>query len=89
MKLSEASWIFLDTETTGLKPEEGAKIIDLGLVFVRGLRIGYTKNFLINPGHPIPPEITKLTGITNAEEAARFVDRTNQSVFDQQISGGL
>jgi DNA polymerase III epsilon subunit family exonuclease len=65
MKITEATWMFLDTETTGLKPEEGAQIIELGWVIVKKMQIVGSQDFLINPGKPIPPEITRLTHITD------------------------
>lgn len=68
MKISDSQWIFLDTETTGLKPEEGARVIEVGLADIQGLeKPGFSIDYLINPGFPIPPEITRLTHITDAD----------------------
>ena len=55
--------MFLDTETTGLKPEEGARVIEFGAAFVENGRVTDTWDFLINPEGPIPAHITKITGI--------------------------
>lgn len=64
-KITDASWIFLDTETTGLKPEEGARVIELGWCKINNMMIGDSADYLIDPGVEIPPEITKLNNITN------------------------
>jgi DNA polymerase-3 subunit epsilon len=63
--------LIFDTETTGLIPHPSAKkelrprIIEWGGIIVdaNGKEINEF-NVLINPGIPLPPEITKITGIT-------------------------
>ena len=65
MKLTTATWMFLDTETTGLKPEEGARVIEFGSAFIDQMRVSETYDFLIHPEGPIPAHITKITGITD------------------------
>ncbi|MFA7228991.1 MAG: exonuclease domain-containing protein, partial [Melioribacteraceae bacterium] len=51
------------------------KVIEVGMVKIRGGKITETFNSHINPGRPIPYFITKLTGITNADvENAPFFD---------------
>ncbi len=56
--------VSLDLETTGLDPRNDA-IIEIGAVRFNGSRIEAEFQKLINPGRPIPPEITRLTGISN------------------------
>ncbi|NMB54256.1 MAG: DEAD/DEAH box helicase family protein [Leptolinea sp.] len=58
------SIVSLDIETTGLDPQNDA-IIEIGAVKFNGSRIEAEYSQLINPGRPIPPMITQLTGITN------------------------
>jgi DNA polymerase-3 subunit epsilon len=76
--------IIFDTETTGLTLHPDApiqhqpKIIEFGAVLM-SLEDGSvvdTINILIDPGEPITPEITKITGITTAdvEGAPKFND---------------
>jgi len=72
--------IFLDVETTGLNiPND--KIIELGLVvFEYGLdgrifKILETISQYQDPGKPIPPEITELTGITNVKVKGYSLDK--------------
>ncbi len=59
------SIIALDIETTGLSPENDA-ITEIGAVRFSGRRVEAEWNTLVNPGRRIPPEITQLTGITDA-----------------------
>lgn len=55
----------LDLETTGLDPERDA-IIEIGVVRFRGDRVEDEFQTLVNPGRPLSPFITDLTGITDA-----------------------
>ena len=58
----------IDTETTGLSPYKGAKLIEVaGMVVDEAWTIREDKAFhsTINPGVPIPIFITRLTGISN------------------------
>lgn len=57
--------VSLDLETTGLDPAQD-EIIEIGAVKFNNSRVVDEFNTLINPGVRIPPQITKLTGITNA-----------------------
>jgi DNA polymerase-3 subunit epsilon/ATP-dependent DNA helicase DinG len=63
--LSMESIVALDIETTGLNPENDA-ITEIGAVRFLGRRVESEWSTLINPGRRIPPEITQLTGITDA-----------------------
>ena len=67
MKITEATWIFLDTETTGIPKtgEPDPRIIELGWVAIKGMVIQGSSDFLINPGMPIPLEVQKITHITD------------------------
>ncbi len=56
--------VALDLETTGLDPKKDA-IIEIGAVRFNGRRVEAEWSSLINPGRPIPPFITQLTGITD------------------------
>lgn len=66
--------VIFDTETTGLlKPaaplEEQPQIIEIGMVVMRDNKFESAHNFLINPGKPLPPEITKITGLKDEDLA--------------------
>ncbi|AKI97333.1 3'-5' exonuclease [Kosmotoga pacifica] len=61
-------FVVIDTETTGLSPYQGARLIEVaGLVVEEDWKINIDKHFhsLINPGVPIPVFITRLTGINS------------------------
>ncbi|MCA9619121.1 MAG: 3'-5' exonuclease [Myxococcales bacterium] len=55
---------FLDTETTGTDPKVN-RIIEVGIVIGRGAEVVERRNWLINPGVPIPPESTEVHQITD------------------------
>ena len=61
------TYIMLDTETTGLHPEEGATLIEIGALFVQPGNENSRPKFeqLIDPQHPLTEFITGLTGITD------------------------
>ena len=57
-------YVVFDIETTGLDPQK-EMITEIGAAKIVGGRIVDTFAQLINPGKPIPAEITNLTGISN------------------------
>ncbi len=63
--LYDVTFCVLDLETTGASPADCA-ITEIGAVKVRGGECLGTFHTLVNPGVPIPPAITVLTGITEA-----------------------
>ena len=63
--LAEATFVVVDLETTGGSPT-GDEITEIGAVKVRGGEVLGEFATLVNPGVPIPPQITVLTGITTA-----------------------
>ena len=74
MKITHAL-VVLDLETTGTWLEKD-RIIEIGMVkcLMDGSEETYVKR--VNPGIPIPPFISKLTGITNEDvkDAPYFKD---------------
>ena len=56
--------VSIDIETTGLDFKKDV-IIEIGAVRFNNRRVEDEWSTLINPGRPIPPFITQLTGITN------------------------
>ena len=61
----EIDFAIVDVETTGWLPEE-ASITEIGAVRVSGGRLREEFSALVNPGRGIPPDITALTGISDA-----------------------
>jgi DNA polymerase-3 subunit alpha (Gram-positive type) len=58
------TFICFDVETTGLNPRKD-RVIEIGAIKVEEGRITGQFSELINPGFPLPPLITNLTGITD------------------------
>lgn len=62
--------IVLDTETTGLSPDEGHRIIEVGAVELINLHpTGNTFQAYLNPERDIPEESVRIHGITNEKVA--------------------
>ncbi len=58
--------IVLDTETTGLEPKEGHRIIEIGCVELVGRKLtGNTFHQYLQPGREIDPGAIEVHGITN------------------------
>lgn len=58
--------IVLDTETTGMDPVKGDKIVEIGCVeLINHLPTGKHYHVYINPERDIPPEATAVHGITD------------------------
>lgn len=72
MRFKHLPIIAFDTETTGLAPFDGDKIIEVGAVKLvldeRGEVVERQDfNRLVNPGIPIPRKVTEITGIRNEQ----------------------
>jgi DNA polymerase-3 subunit epsilon len=63
--LIDVTFCVLDLETTGGSPRD-CEITEVGAVKYRGGELLGTFQTLVDPGLPIPPSITILTGITQA-----------------------
>lgn len=58
--------IFLDTETTGLSPESGDRIIEVGCVEMVNRKLtGNNKHFYINPERASHEDAVKIHGLTD------------------------
>lgn len=81
MKWKHLKIVAFDTETTGLDPYSGDRIIEVGLVILTldseaGVIDRQDYSRLINPGIPIPKKITQITGI-------RDDDVVDQPMFEE------
>src|ERR1044071_3720801 len=57
--------IILDTETTGLDPNSGHRIVEIGcLELVNHLPTGKTFHVYINPDRDVPEEVVRVHGLT-------------------------
>mgnify|MGYP000315163903 CR=1 FL=1 len=82
-------YAIVDLETTGGLAKRD-KITEIGIVLYDGSEVIETYQTLINPGRSIPPEITRITGITNEmvedapffyEVAKKIVQMTEGAIF--------
>ncbi len=82
--------IMLDTETTGLSPHNGDKMVEIGAVEVCQRDMSQTKTFhkFINPGRSIPAEVVRIHGIDDArvKDEPSFKDIAQE--FLDFIKGG-
>lgn len=84
-------YVALDLETTGTDPQRDT-IIEIGAVKFRGDQVLEEFQTLIDPGRPVPPEITHLTGITDqdlvgAPRLAEVRDRLERFVGNHLVVG--
>jgi len=85
--LNEAEFSVLDVETTGLSARNN-RVIEIGIVKVKNLKVVDKYTTMINPGCDIPYFITQFTGISNgavvhspnfndvAEKIEEFIDNS-------------
>jgi DNA polymerase-3 subunit epsilon len=57
--------VFIDVETTGLDPQKGHRIIEVGVVAMENRQITDEYQSLIHVDFPIPTHVSKIHGITN------------------------
>jgi DNA polymerase-3 subunit epsilon len=65
LSLERATFAVLDLETTGLSPRH-ARILEIGLVVLRGERVLARLGTLVDVGGSVPSGITALTGIDDS-----------------------
>ena len=65
LKLSEETYVVFDLETTGLYPNSGDTMIEIGAVKIKEGKIIDRFDELINPEKTLSEEIIKITGINN------------------------
>ncbi|MGZ4430883.1 MAG: exonuclease domain-containing protein [Gaiellales bacterium] len=70
LALEDAPYVVFDLETTGTRPGV-ARIVELGAVRMHGFEVAGELERLVDPGTPIPFEITRLTGIAARDVRGR------------------
>ena len=89
--IKDSEFSVLDVETTGLSARNN-RVIEIGIVKVKNLKIADKFTTLINPGCNIPYFITQFTGISNSDviHSPNFYDTAEEIeefVGDSIISG--
>jgi DNA polymerase-3 subunit epsilon len=75
--------IVLDTETTGLDPNSGHRIVEIGCVeLINHIPSGRTFHSYLNPEREMPPEASNIHGLTD-----EFL--SDKPLFSQVVSGFL
>jgi DNA polymerase III subunit epsilon len=72
--LEECGFAVVDVETTGMRAATSDRVTEIAVVLVQGARRELLFDSLVNPGRPIPPIVSAMTGITDAmvRAAPRF-----------------
>ncbi len=80
--------IVLDTETTGMDPHNGDRIVEIGCVeLLNHIPTGKTLQIYINPERAIPAEAIAIHGITNEFVADKPIFSQIYSEFMEFIEG--
>jgi DNA polymerase III epsilon subunit family exonuclease len=66
LPLERATFVVVDLETTGLRPET-SRICEIGAVRVRDFELQDEFELLVDPGSPLSPLISALTGLSNSD----------------------
>lgn len=71
LPLEHCRFAVVDVETNGVRFERGGRIVELAVAILEGGTIHLAWHALVDPGTPIPPWVTRLTGITDGLVAGR------------------
>ncbi|MGA1846450.1 PolC-type DNA polymerase III [Deferribacter abyssi] len=69
-RIDELEYCVFDIETTGVRPFDGDRIVEIGAVKIKpGLKVDYKNKFhlLVNPGMHIPDNSVSIHGITDKD----------------------
>ena len=64
--MSGVTVLAVDTETTGMSPNDGHRLVEVARVAVVDGVLGEDWSTLIHPGRAIPPDATRVHGISDA-----------------------
>jgi DNA polymerase-3 subunit epsilon len=75
--------IIFDTETTGLDPKDGHRLVEFaGIELFERVPTGRFLHFHVNPGRPMPPEAEAIHGLSDdfLADKPRFAERAAELV---------
>ncbi|WP_322154582.1 helicase C-terminal domain-containing protein [Paratractidigestivibacter sp.] len=84
--LLEDDLVVLDTETTGLSFRD-CELIEVSAARIQGRKIVERFETYVDPGRPIPPEIQKLTGISQIDVAGAPSPREAVAMLADFVGG--
>ncbi len=64
--LEACRFAVVDVETTGNRPRHGDRIIEIAVVLLERGTVTLACEHLVDPGRPIPPLVTRITGLDQA-----------------------
>ena len=79
--LTKETYVFFDTETTGLYPLMGDRIIEIAMIKTKDGNKVDELQLLINPGKPIPEEVSNVNHIT--DDMVRSMPQFNDDIADK------
>lgn len=94
MRWRDQRILAFDTETTGLNPEEGARVIEFAGVEFRhdpagGPPVVTRHEFMFNPGIPIPREVTEVNHIRDEDVADKPEFSVHARTIHALLSGSV
>ena len=94
--------VFLDTETTGLSPDSGDRLVEIGCLEMVNRRLtGRNLHFYVNPERPCNEEATRIHGLTDefladkprfaeiADELVRYLDGVEVIIHNAPFDVGF
>jgi DNA polymerase III epsilon subunit family exonuclease len=63
--LDACRFAVVDVEATGTSPQRGHRVLEIAVATIEGGAVRLAYETLVNPGIPIAPFVTRLTGITD------------------------
>lgn len=64
--LDSITLLAIDTETTGMNPADGHRVVEVARVAIRDRKLAEEWSSLVQPGRAIPPDAARVHGITDA-----------------------